>query len=63
MNITMRDHDTVILSREQAIQIMAISVMLKDDEMAFRGDEDHNAEKALCDIGEEIALQVAGYPG
>lgn len=56
-------NDTVMLSREQALQIMAISVMLKDDEIGLFGEDAHEAEKALCDIGEEIALQIAGYPG
>jgi len=55
-------HETIILGRETAIKIMAISVLLKDGELALVGDDAHLAYAELCDVGEEIALQLEGYP-
>lgn len=49
---------TYTLSPDQALQLMAISVMLKDGELSLQGDDAELAYNAICDCGEEIALQV-----
>lgn len=54
--------ETVMLSREQAVKLMAISVMLKDEELAFFGEDAAKALDEMSDIGEELALQLVGYP-
>lgn len=54
-------NDTVMLSRSQALQIMAISIMLKDGELEISGEDAATALEALADAGEEIALQIGGY--
>lgn len=53
----------VLLSPSQATRLMAVCVMLKDGDLAFRGDESEEEDQAtsvLKDIGEEIALQLGG---
>lgn len=54
--------EAILLSRDQAVKLMAISVMLKDEELSFFGDDAQLASDEMSDIGEEIALQLAGYP-
>lgn len=49
-----------LLSPDQAIQIMAVSVLLKDGDLTLRGKDQDLIEKALSVIecvGEELALQ------
>lgn len=46
------------ISPAQALQVMAVSVMLKDGELQLSGDESEKAEAALIDVGQEIALQI-----
>ena len=46
------------LSPDQAVQIMAVSVMLRDGELHLTGDESEKAEEAIIDAGQEIALQI-----
>ena len=62
MTLAIRTNGAIFLSRAQAIQIMAISILLKDDELGLFGEDSADALAALSDVGEEIALQIAGYP-
>lgn len=51
----------VRISPSQALQIMAISVMLRDGELEIIGNDPEHVEKAveaLTDTGQEIALQI-----
>lgn len=52
----------ILLSQDQAIKIMAISVMIRDGELTLSGELAAAAEGELVSIGQEIALQLEGYP-
>lgn len=41
---------------------MAISVMIRDGELTLSGEDAVAAEAELLSIGQEIALQIEGYP-
>lgn len=50
-----------LLSPDQAARLMALSEMLRDGVLSFRGDEQDDecaAKSLIIDIGQEIALQV-----
>lgn len=52
-----------VLSPAQGVQLMALSEMLRDGELAFRGDDSSDETRAyelLIDVGQEIALQIGG---
>ena len=60
----MAEPDHIMIGRDEAVKLMAISVMLKDGELCLRGDEQETealATDAITDLGEEIALQLVGY--
>lgn len=49
------------LSPSQGVQLLALSEMLRCEDLAIRGDEDEAIEAAyalLHDVAQEIALQV-----
>jgi hypothetical protein len=46
------------LSPSQALQIMAIGVMLKDGELELAGADAQKAKEAIIDASQEIALQI-----
>lgn len=55
--------ETVTIMRDQAVKLMALHTMVRDGELtlrrnAFRNDAD--AENALADVAQEIALQMGG---
>jgi hypothetical protein len=53
----------ILLNRTQAIQLMALCAMLRDGDLSFRGhgpEDEEAASDVLCDIGEEVALQLGG---
>lgn len=62
MNTKAAKLDAVMLSRDQAVKIMAVAALLKDGDLSLAGEDAMPAHDGLCDIGEEIALQLAGYP-
>ena len=50
-----------VLGPAHGRQLLALSVLLKDGELYFRGYDDGsaaNARRLITDIGEEIALQI-----
>lgn len=54
--------DKFELSPSQGVQLMALAEMLRDQDLAIRGDEDEDIEAAyslLSDVAQEIALQVS----
>ena len=59
--------ETVLLTRAQGAQLMAICALIKQGDPDMRGDDEEDvdsARDALFDIGEECALQLGGqtYP-
>lgn len=55
--------ETVTITREQAVMLMAVSVALRDEDLAIRGyeeDEVDAATAAIRDVAEECALQLGG---
>jgi len=51
----------VELSPSQAVQLMSLAQLLRDGDLAIRGDEDEDVTAAyalIADVAEEIALQV-----
>ena len=55
------ENGKVEISPSQAVRLMALSEMLRDEDLAIRGDEDEDIEAAytlLADVAQEIALQV-----
>lgn len=59
--IAMDDTKAVMLSPNQAIKLLSIGVLLKDEDLAIYGDDAELATEALCDICEEMAIQLHGY--
>lgn len=58
--------ETVIIMRDQAVRLMAISCALRDGDIAIRGHEEEDVEAAIAalkDVGEECALQLGGMGG
>lgn len=54
----MKDNECpqAILSPSQMVQLMAISVMLRDGDLDIVGEDAELARDALVDAGQEIAL-------
>lgn len=52
----------ILLSQDQAVRVMAISVMIRDGELTLTGEHAARAQEVLTSVGEEIALQLEGYP-
>jgi hypothetical protein len=51
----------VEISPSQAIQFMALAQLLRQGDLAIRGEEDEEVEAAyalIADVAQEIALQV-----
>ena len=54
--------DGATLSPAQSVQLLAIGVMLRDDELEIVGEGAGLALAALIDVSQEIALQMGGEP-
>ena len=55
--------DDILISPDQAFRLMALSMMLREGDLSFRGYEKENETQAralIVDIGQEIALQMGG---
>jgi hypothetical protein len=51
----------VEISPSQAVQLMSLAQLLREGDLAIRGDEDEDVEAAyalIADVAQEIALQV-----
>lgn len=53
------------LSPSQSVQLMALGVLIRDGDLALRGDDAEdvaNGEALLIDVSQEIALQMGAEP-
>lgn len=51
----------ILLSPDQAIRLLCLCAVMQAGDMEFRGDDPRECQAAydlICNVGEEIALQI-----